>query len=236
MAKTKVASTQDHLDIDDIRDDLVISKNGGAVAVLQTNAVNFDLLSESEQDAMIFAYAALLNSLTFPIQVIVRSKRMDISSYLKLLEDARAQTTNERLAAQIDLYDKFIRELVSRNQVLDKRFYVVIPYFAGNLSQIKPPGLFPSKAVPSTDKWHTLEKAKVNLAPKIAHITKQLNRIGIKAKQLATEELVELFYDLYNPEVAREQKAALSTQEYTTPIVEPALEPVVTQDVEGEAK
>lgn len=228
--KAKIASTQDHLDIDDIRDDLAILKNGGAVAVLQTNAVNFDLLSESEQDAMIFAYAALLNSLTFPIQIIVRSKRMDISTYLKLLEDARSRTTNERLGSQIDLYHQFIKDLVSRNQVLDKRFYVVIPYFAGNLSQIKPPGLFPKQNAVVSDKWHTLEKAKVNLAPKIAHITKQLNRIGIKAKQLVTEELVELFYDLYNPEVAREQKAALSTQEYTTPIVEPALEPVVTEE------
>jgi hypothetical protein len=77
------------------------------------------------------------------------------------------------------------------------------------------------------NKWQTLEKAKVNLAPKIIHVMKQLNRIGIKAKQLATEELVELFYDFYNPEVAREQRAALSTQEYTTPIVEPALQPTV---------
>ncbi len=222
----KIPSTQDHLDIDDIRDDLVVLKNGGAVAVLQTNAVNFDLLSEAEQDAMIFAYASLLNSLTFPIQIIVRSKRMDISNYLKLLEAAKAATNNERLASQIELYYHFIRDLVSRNQVLDKRFYLIVPYFAGGISQIKPPSLLPKKQVVA-NKWQTLEKAKVNLAPKIAHVMKQLNRIGIKAKQLSTEELVEFFYDLYNPEVAREQRAALSTQEYTTPIVEPAIQPTV---------
>ncbi|MDP2670929.1 MAG: hypothetical protein Q8P13_00450 [bacterium] len=234
MSKAKrLPTTQEHLDVEDIRDDLIILKNGGAAAILQTNAVNFDLLSESEQDAMIFAYAALLNSLTFPIQIIVRSKRMDISNYLKLLDGAKAETKNERLAGQIDLYSRFVRDLVSRNQVLDKRFYVVVPYFSGDLSQIKPPALFPKKTVVG-NKWSTLEKAKINLAPKIAHLVKQLNRIGIKGKQLATEELVELFYDLYNPEVAREQKAALSTQEYTTPIVQPALEPVINQAKGGE--
>jgi hypothetical protein len=234
-ANKKTATTQNHLDIDDIRDDLVVLKNGGAVAILQTNAVNFDLLSEAEQDSMIFAYASLLNSLTFPIQIIIRSKRMDISNYLKLLEAAKAATHNERLAGQIELYDQFIRDLVSKNQVLDKRFYVVVPYFAGGLSQIKPPSLFPKKTVVA-NKWQTLEKAKVNLAPKIAHVGKQLNRIGIKAKQLSTEELVEFFYDLYNPEVAREQKAALSTQDYTTPIVEPALQPTVLPKTEGESE
>src|SRR3990170_8859406 len=110
-AKTPNASTQQHLDIEDIRDDLVILKNGNAVAILQTTAVNFDLLSEREQDSMIFAYAALLNSLTYPIQVIVRSKRMDISNYLKLLSEAEQKATNQQIANQINLYSNFIREL-----------------------------------------------------------------------------------------------------------------------------
>src|SRR5581483_2740349 len=126
MAANKpTASTQQHLDIEDIRDNLVILKNGNAVAILQTTAVNFDLLSEREQDSMIIAYAALLNSLTYPIQVLVRSKRMDISNYLRLLEEARNSTPNPALENQIVLYEKFIRDLVSRNEVLDKRFYIV---------------------------------------------------------------------------------------------------------------
>lgn len=224
-AKRPTASTQEHLDIEDIRDDLVVLKNGNAVAVLQTTAVNFDLLSEREQDAMIFAYAALLNSLTYPIQILVRSKRMDISAYLRLLEEARKKAINPSLSNQITLYEKFIRELVSKNQVLDKRFYIVIPYAITNLSQVLTLPSLVKKKEPVEDKWHTLEKAKVNLGPKIEHLTKQVSRIGIKAEQLHTEQLVEFFYDLYNPEVSREQKAALNTQEYTTPIVEPALQP-----------
>ncbi len=234
-AKNTPASTQQHLDIEDIRDDIVILKNGNAVAILQTTAVNFDLLSEREQDAMIFAYAALLNSLTYPIQILVRSKRMDVTSYLKLLANAREQAVNDSLARMIELYAKFIRELVSRNQVLDKRFYVVIPYSNVSLSQALTLPSLVRKSPPVEDKWHVLEKAKVNLGPKIEHLTKQIARIGVKARMLQTEELVEFFYNLYNPEISREQNAALNTTEYTTPIVEPALQPTqLTQDEHGE--
>jgi hypothetical protein len=223
----KIASTQEHLDIEDVRDDLVILKNGNAAAVLQTTAVNFDLLSEAEQDAMIFAFAALVNSLTFPIQILVRSKRVDITNYLTRLEEAKRTAYTPGLVAQIEKYETFIRELVSKNQVLDKRFYVVVPYIGLDLSQIKSFGGVFAPKKPKFSKWAVLEKAKVNLAPKIEHLIKQLNGIGIKAIRLSTEELVELFYDLYNPEVAREQKAALGTREYTTPVVEPAISPIM---------
>ncbi len=224
-AKKPTASTQQHLDIEDIRDDIVILKNGNAVVILQTTAVNFDLLSEREQDAMIFAYAALLNSLTYPIQVLVRSKRLDISSYLRLLDEAKNKAINQRLQNQIELYINFIRDLVSKNQILDKRFYIVIPYASTTLTQaLTLPSLIKKKE-PVEDKWHTLEKAKTNLGPKIEHLTKQVSRIGVRARLLTTEELVEFFYDLYNADISREQKAALNTQEYTTPIVEPALQP-----------
>lgn len=229
-AKKPTASTQQHLDIEDIRDDIVILKNGNAVVILQTNAVNFDLLSEREQDAMIFAYAALLNSLTYPIQVLVRSNKVDISGYLRLLNDAWKKAPNPRMAEQINLYAGFVRDLVSKNQVLDKKFYLIIPYATTTLTQtLTIPSLIKKKP-PVEDKWHTLEKAKVNLGPKIDHLTKQISRIGVHARLLKTEELVEFFYDLYNPEVSREQKAALNTQEYTTPIVEPALQPTVEED------
>ncbi len=230
MANKKIYTTQEHLDIDDVRDNLAVLKNGEAVAIIQTNAINFDLLSEREQDAMIFAYAGLLNSLTFPIQVLVRSKRLDLSNYLQYLALYRRQAKNPLLVAQMDKYASFIKDLVARNEVLDKRFYIVVPYLAISLTQLKSlGGGLLGKKPRGTNRWSTIEKAKVNLEPKIEHIVKQLARIGIKAKQLTTEELVELFYDYYNPEVAREQKAALSTSEYTTPIVEPAVSPILEQ-------
>ncbi len=228
----KVASTQDHLDIEDIRDDVVLLKNGSATAVLQTTAVNFDLLSETEQDSMIFAYAALLNSLTFPIQVFIRTKRMDISNYLVRVQEAKTRTHNQNLVLQIEKYENFITDLVSKNQVLDKRFYVAIPFIGLDLSQVTSniASLF-KKRSKNLDKWSLLEKAKVNLEPKVEHIMKQFNRLGVRTVRLNTEELIELFYDLYNPEIAREEKAALGPQEYTTPIVEPSLAPVVDEPI-----
>ena len=222
-ANVAQASTQEHLDLEDIRDDLIILKNGNVCLVLQTNAVNFDLLSEQEQDAMIYAYSQLLNSLSFPIQIIVRSKVMDISSYLIKLHEARNTQTNKSLVAQMNLYETFIKELVAKNNVLDKRFYVCVPFVEINLSAASLLPSFSSKNV-VFDKWATLERAKVALQPKKAHLIKQLSRIGIKSKQLTTQELVELFYDLYNPTVAREQKVASLTSDYTTPLVEPAIE------------
>lgn len=226
--KGKIATTQDHLDIEDVRDDIVLLKSNNATAVLQTTAVNFDLLSEGEQDSMIFAYASLLNSLSFPIQVVVRTKRMDVSNYLYRIQEAKNRATNDSIATQIDLYEAFIEDLVSKNQVLDKRFYVVVPYIGLDFSQIK--GGFShlfGRRVEHIDRGALLEKAKSNLEPKIEHLSKQFARIGIKVVRLNTEELVELFYDLYNPEVAREQKAALGTREYTTPLVEPSIAPMI---------
>ena len=217
-------STQAHLDIEDIRDDMLVLKNGNVVSVLQTNAVNFDLLSEAEQDAMIFAYSQLLNSLTFPIQVIIRSKIMDISNYLAKLQEAKQITANKPLAAQIELYELFIKELVAKNNVLDKRFYIVIPFIEVSLSSVNPLSVLSSNKKVVFDKWATLERAKVSLQPKKDHLIKQLSRIGIKTKQLSTQELVELFYDVYNPSVAREQKVALTASDYTTSVVEPAIE------------
>ena len=231
--KEKVASTQNHLDIDDVRDGVVILKGGGAAAVLQTTAVNFDLLSENEQDAMIFAFAALLNSITFPIQILIRTKRMDVSNYLYRIGEAKKDATSPTILNHIKRYEKFIKDLVSRNQVLDKRFYIAIPYIGIDITQLKSgvADVFRRKP-PNVGKWTTLEKAQVNLEPKIEHIIKQLGRIGVKVVRLNTEELVELFYDLYNPDTSRDQKAALGTKEYTTPIVEPDVSPVASSQTE----
>src|SRR3990167_9436445 len=153
MPETKIpASTQAHLDIEDIRDDLLVLKNGNVVIVLQTNAVNFDLLSEQEQDAMIFAYSQMLNSLSFPIQILIRSKLMDISSYLQKLREAKHQQTNHALIAQMELYENFIKELIAKNNVLDKRFYVIIPYTELSFSSLNP---FGQGKKPTFDKWTT---------------------------------------------------------------------------------
>ena len=235
--KQTIYTTQQHLEIEDIRDDLVILKSGNVVGVIQTNAVNFDLLSETEQDAMIFAYAGLLNALSFPIQVMVRSKKTDISGYLMKLEDAKNTQTNPRLAAQISRYTQFVRELISRNNVLDKKFYVIVPFYEIKLSSVNPFTQLNNKTKPfSGDKFALLERAKISLQPKVEFVIKQLARIGLQGEMLSTQQLVELMYDFYNADVAREQKVALTTSEYTATFVEPAVSnPILSKPTE-EAK
>lgn len=216
------ASTQEHLDIEDIKDDIVVLKDGGACLVLSTTAVNFGLLSEKEQDATIYAYAALLNSLTFPIQLIIRSTKKDVSSYLKLLEEQEKRQTEKLMVEQIKKYRAFVEETVKQNEVLDKEFYLVIPMTALELGA--------TKAVTSAfkrgrglpfPKDYIIERAKTVLYPKRDHLIRQLNRLGLKSRQLTSQELIELFFSVYNPEAQRQKLTAAS--EYKTPLVEPAI-------------
>lgn len=228
---SNLASTQEHLDLLDIQGSLVLLKTGGAAMVLQATSVNFDLLSEREQDAMIAAYATLLNSLTFPIQIVVNSRKLDISAYLaKIDEQAKGSTqANPYLRRKIDSYKEFIVSLVAKGEVLDKRFYIVIPYFEGPTLAQNPAGLlsflFGGKPkAPRINKAALLEKARVNLEPKRDHLIKQFERLGIKARQLTTSELIELYYEIYNPEAARVQHIAGGAGNYTSALIEPAVE------------
>ena len=194
------ASTQEHLSIEDIKDNIVILKDGSCCLILQTSAVNFDLLSETEQDATIYAYAGLLNSLSFPIQIFIRSQQKDISSYLKLLKKERDKQKTTLQKKQIAAYQKFIEKTVKENRVLDKSFYLVIPFSLlelGVSQTIKKAGNRKNQLPFS--KEYILNKAKTNLYPKRDHIIKQFQRLGLKIKQLNTRQLIKLFYRIYNP-------------------------------------
>jgi len=196
------ASTQEHLPIEDIQNNLVILKDGSCAMVLKVSSLNFDLLSEKEQDAIMNAYGALLNSLSFPIQIVIRSQKKDISSYLEILKKQEEKTqTNPLLKNLISSYQKFVAEMVKKNNVLDKKFYVVIPFSSLELgvtstltSMIKP-----RKNLPYS-KEYILQKAQLSLNPKRDHLIKLFSRIGLSAKQLETKELISLFYEIYNNE------------------------------------
>jgi len=226
----KQASTQEHLDILDIHEDLVVLKNGGASLVLEATSVNFDLLSEKEQDSMIAAYASMLNSLSFPLQIVIRSRKLDISNYLRWVDEqsqGTASVANPYLREKIDSYKEFIVSLVQKGEVLDKRFYIVIPYY-GAISLPKPgilDFLFGRKPkAPRVNKAQVAERARTDLEPKRDHVIKQLERLGIKAHQLTTPDLIELFYEVYNPEQARVQHIAGGAGNYTSTFVQPAVE------------
>ncbi len=235
MPKTK-ATTQDHLDIEETIDDLVLLKNGWVALVMVTNAVNFDLLSEAEQDATIYAYGAFLNSLSFPMQVLIRSKKADITAYFQSLEEARISQPNPDLKRQIQKYQDFIQTTVQQKTVLDKKFYLIINFspLETGLKIIRgakgagpaknKQGFSSNKQSFSSNKARLVSDAKIALMPKRDHIIKQTARLGLTTRQLTNQELIELFYDIYNPAPAGTQKVLLDPGAYTTPIVEPAIE------------
>lgn len=195
------SSSQDLVSIADIVDDLVIFKDGGAAIVMESTSLNFDLLSEKEQEAVIAAYAALLNSLTFPIQIIVRSQRKDISNYMKFLEEKTSEIKSQQLLSMMESYKSFINDSIKKKNVLGKRFFIVIPFSPLELGVTKTIGAVTKRKGPLPfTKSYVLKKAKVALIPKRDHLIRQSGRLGLQLNQLVTNELIELFYDIYNPE------------------------------------
>lgn len=193
--------SQKHLLVADITEDIILTKEGGAALVLRTSALNFSLLSEKEQSAMIYAYAALLNSLSFPIQVLIRSQKKDVSQYLEYLKEKEAGINNPKLKDLMSSYRDFVSGVVKKRNVLEKEFYIVIPFspFELGVSFKGFVDILPAKKkrkVPFP-KEYVVKKAKTVLYPRRDHVVRQSGRLGIKVRQLTTEELADLFLDIY---------------------------------------
>ena len=224
MPPTPIKSTtQEHLDILDISRDLVLIKDGSAALIIQVSAVNFDLLSEEEQEAIIYAYAGLLNSLTFPIQILVKSQKKDVSNYLKLLKEREDATTSINKKQQISQYREFITQIVKEGNVLDKKFYCIIPFsrIELGLQASNPLSLKKHTELPY-DKAYILDKALTVLNPRKDHLIRQFADVGLIAKQLNTQELIQLFYNAYNPDQAKE-KTITQAERFDSPMVQSKL-------------
>ncbi len=204
------SSTQVFVEIEDIDKNLILFVDGSCSMVLSTTAVNFGLLSEKEQEALIYAYAGLLNSLSFPVEIVLRSQQKDITAYLHLLEEAEAKQTNPKLAASIRSYRDFVAATVRDKNVLDKKFYIVIPFSSLELG-ISPSVLFGSKqkGLP-IPKDKVYERAVMVLTPKRDHLIRLLGRIGLKTEQLNNEQLVRLLFSIYNPGTPPPELSGLS--------------------------
>lgn len=222
MPENVKASTQEHLDIYTIKDHMVFLKDGSVALVIRTTAINFNLLSEEEQDATIYAYAGLLNSLSFPIQILIRSQRKNISDYLDLLDSRIQATPSQKVKEQLLTYRQFVKSLVKENRVLEKKFYVVVPFSAIELgitsTTFNPFAKAPQK--PPFELDYIADKAAMSLYPRRDHLIRQFSRIGVKAQQMSTPELVSLFYGIYNSTAAATatvaQSKAISTAVDTT--------------------
>jgi hypothetical protein len=193
-------STQEHLDIEDIVDSLVVLKNGFVALVLETTSINFDLLADREQDVRIITFAGLLNSLTFPIQIVIRTQRVDVSKYQNLLSEYRQKVASAAISEQVGIYQEFIQTLTANQQILDKRFYAIIPTTVG-FGEAN--GFFRTLlGAPAyyVNVRKAVERAKIELAPKRDHMIKQFANMGLTARQLTTDELIKLFYSVYEPD------------------------------------
>ncbi|MBW7960505.1 hypothetical protein H3C65_03375 [Patescibacteria group bacterium] len=186
------ASTQSFIEIEEIKDDVVLMKDFSASCVIEVGAVNFWLLSNEEQTSMIYSYAGLLNSLSFPVQILIISKKMDISIYLDHLEGKVNLQQNELMKSRLLSYKEFIKTIVKKNSVLEKRFFFVIPFSPLELGVS---GVNPG----SLNKEYVISRAKTSLYPKRDHLLRLLAKIGLQADVLYSQALTELYYNLYNP-------------------------------------
>ncbi|MFA5926090.1 MAG: hypothetical protein WC831_04100 [Parcubacteria group bacterium] len=197
-------SAQQYVDIAEIKDNVVILKNGAMRAVLMVSSINFDLKGTQEQEAIVAAYQNFLNSLDFPIQIVISSSRLDIKPYLELLEEKEKLQGNELLRFQVSEYRSFIKNMVGAASIMTKSFYIVIPFALtegqkeGLLDRIKI-ALNPKQAM--LEKRMEFENYKNQLWQRVDHVIAGLGGTGIQMEPLKTEELIELYFNAYNPTV-----------------------------------
>ncbi|KKS72606.1 MAG: hypothetical protein UV42_C0006G0006 [Candidatus Magasanikbacteria bacterium GW2011_GWE2_42_7] len=204
-AKESRPATQTHLPIAEIKDGVVVLRDGTLRKVLMTSSVNFALKSEDEQNALISSYVGFLNSLSFPVQIVVQSRRLQIKPYLGKLVDLEKKQPNELLRVQIADYRAFVEELVDIGQIMTKRFYVVVPYdaiankkkgFFARLKEIMKP------AFTVHLKEERFQKRKEELDTRVRQVASGLSSMSLEAVPLDTQALIELYYMTYNPDIA----------------------------------
>ncbi len=203
------ASTKHYLDIAEIKEDVVVLKDGTMRAVLLCASINFALKSDDEQQAIIQAYMQFLNALEYPVQIVIQSRRLNIDPYLETLKKSEHDQTNDLLRAQISEYRTFIAEMVKLGDIMSKRFYMIVPF--DPLSN-KRKGWFarmqetltPAMTVKIQDE--RFRARKEDLAQRVNQIVSLLGSMGVTCAVLDTQSLIELYYTVYNPDVFDIQK------------------------------
>ncbi len=209
LARNKInVSTQQYLDIAEIKDDVVIMKDGTLRAVLLVSSINFALKSEDEQNAVINSYVMFLNNLSFMLEIVIQSRELDIDNYLNYLQEKEKQQLNKLLKIQTSEYIEYIKELTSIGKIMNKRFYVVVPY---NPLSDKHKGFFTllgESLKPATSiklKEKSFLRYKEMLDRRLDSVVSGLESMGVSCARLDTQSLIELYYKTYNPETAKNQ-------------------------------
>jgi hypothetical protein len=200
---TKQETTQNFVPVQEIRDGVVILKNGGMRSIVLASSLNFALKSSDEQSAILLQFQSFLNSLDFSIQIFVQSKKLDIRPYIALLEDRYKEQITELMKMQVREYVEFIKTFVESTNIMSKSFFVVIPYDPPIMTGSKNPfsSMFPGKdkGAAAANADAKFQEYRSQLEQRVAVIEQGLVRCGIRAAELGTEEVVELFYKLFNP-------------------------------------
>jgi len=202
-------STQRYIDIAQIQDDVVVMKDGTMRAVILTSSLNFALKSEQEQQATVASYVQFLNSLKFPIQIVIQSRKLNIEKYIESLHQKEREQTNDLLKFQIVDYRNFIKELVELSEIMQKRFYVVVPYAPlsdtrrGFMDRLQSLFIPATKVTLQRDKF---VERKSELMQRVDLVLQGLGSMGLNSAVLNTQNLIELYYEAYNPALAEQQK------------------------------
>ena len=193
-------ATQEFVPIDDVRDGIVILKDGGMRGILMASSINFALKSNDERQAILLQFQDFLNSLDFSIQILIQSRRLDIRPYIALLEGRYKEQTNDLMKIQIEQYMAFIKSFTEGTNIMTKNFFIVIPYDAAIISS-KGGFLsgFSRKEQSKEVKEEDFEEKKNQLEQRMSVVEQGLSRCGVRVAKLGTDETIELFYKLFNP-------------------------------------
>jgi hypothetical protein len=223
--KSNPNSTQNALQIAEVRDGVVIMNDGSFRTVVMCRSINFDLMSPEEREGVEFSYQNFLNSLYFEIQILVRSSKVDIRPYLEKLDKIRSEHDNMLLAVLMEDYLDYVAALADQTNIMDKKFYVVIPFYSNvdakkvaQASKSFMTTLFGNKEQVVTIDEATLEAAKTELKNRAQTVLSGLMQCGVQGAALDTQELIELYYDSYNPDTATRQQLK-NFSDLTAPVV-----------------
>lgn len=209
-------STQNTLQIAEIRDGIVIMNDGTFRSVLMVKSINFDLMSPEEREAVEYSYQGFLNSLYFDIQVFIRSQKVDMRPYIERLDKIRSEHDNMLLALLMEDYINYMADIVQQTNIMDKKFYVVVPFDpTPDIKQLGKEsknfftglaGLFSKTETHVVINEGDLNKAKDELRNRVQAVLAGLQQCGVQGLPLDTQELIELYYDTYNPDTATRQQ------------------------------
>lgn len=210
--RSTAASTQKYLRFTEVHDNLLVLKNGGIRAILKTSSINFNLKSEEEQNAIIYGYQGFLNSLEFPVQILIKSKKLDIDNYIDKVRDAGKKQANPLLQKQTFEYAEYIEKLIEYAEIMQKEFYIVVPYdpfraqktglFSRFLERISPGDTLGNKQ----KRREEFEQLQKGITQRINVVKSGLEGCGLSVNQLETKEIIELLYNSYNPVISRNEK------------------------------